>query len=116
MSVDLAFTMIRDRIDASDQKQDERFNAIDKRLDDLTEQVRVANGRTRANELGLAGLQPRVETLRHELSEAKNEITALKKPDESGENRTIRAWHIYAAVAIVAATVTVLAFLGKLHA
>lgn len=93
-----------------------RFDAIDVRLDDLTDQVRLQNGRVRSNEMALASLSPRMESLRHDMRDVKGDVATLKqRKEETGENRTIKAWHVYYGIACIGITITVLAFLGKLH-
>ena len=89
---------------------------VDGRIDVLAEQVRYANGRTGRNETALAGLHPHVDTLRREMRDAKQDIAYLKKPKEEddGENRTIKAWHVWYGIACIVLTVSVLKFFGKL--
>lgn len=92
-----------------------RFDGVDVRLDDLTEQVRETNGRVRKGESELAGLHPRVETLRHEMRDAKASIESLKRPkEETGENRRIRAWDVGLVVTGVGVALAFLKLLGKL--
>ncbi len=91
------------------------IDRVDGRIDVLAEQVRVANGRTTKNELAWAGIQPHVDTLRREMRDAKGDISELKKPkNDEGENRTIKAWHIYYGVACIGLTIAVLKFFGRL--
>lgn len=89
---------------------------VDARIDVLAEQVREANWRTSKNESAIAGLNPHVETLRREMRDTKQDLAHLKRPnkEEDGENRPIKAWHVWYGLACVALTITVLKFLGRL--
>jgi hypothetical protein len=92
-----------------------RFDAVDVRLDGLTEQVRETNGRVRKSENDISGLQPRVQTLGHEMRDAKVNISALQlRKEETGENRRIRAWDVGLVVTGVGVALAFLKLLGKL--
>jgi predicted nucleic acid-binding Zn-ribbon protein len=92
-----------------------RFDAVDVRLDDLTDQVRETNGRVRKGEHELAGLHPRVETLRHEMRDAKVGIESLKRvKEETGDNRRIRVWDVALVALGVSVALGLLKLLGKL--
>ena len=84
----------------------QRFDGLDHRVDALTEQVRETNGRVRDAEWAIADFTPRVKTLEREMGDVRDQT--------SGENRAIKAWHIYYGVACIGLTVAVLKFLGRL--
>ena len=66
---------------------------------------RETNGRLRTVEGDIANVKPRVSTLEREMGEVR---------ETGGENRSIKAWHIYYGIACVALTVAVLKFFGRL--
>ena len=84
----------------------QRFDDLDRRVDALTAQVRETNGRLRLAESAIANFQPRVGALEREMGEVREQ--------SMGENRQIKAWHIYYGVACIGLTVAVLKFLGRL--
>ncbi len=84
----------------------QRFDGLDRRVDALTVQVRETNGRLRIAESAISDFRPRVNTLEREMGEVRDQAI--------GENRAIKAWHIYYGVACIGLTVAVLKFFGKL--
>jgi predicted nucleic acid-binding Zn-ribbon protein len=84
----------------------QRFDSVDERIDALTSQVRETNGRLRMAESAIADFRPRVRTLEREVGEV--------RADSSGENRAIKAWHVFYGLACIAMTVAVLKFFGRL--
>lgn len=92
-----------------------RFDNIDVRLDDLTEQVRQTNGRVRNGEQALASLQPRVTGLDREMRDVKSDVKTLKQiKEEGGENRRIRAWDVWVVTGTIIALLGFLKMIGKL--
>lgn len=85
-----------------------RFDAVDVRLDDLTDQVRVTNGRVRASEGHIQNLQPRVGGLEREMGSVRKSMV------ETGENRRIRAWDVGLVVTGVGVALAFLKLIGKL--
>lgn len=83
-----------------------RFDSIDVRLDDLTEQVRETNGRLRTAEGHIANFHPRVRTLEREMSEVRKSPT--------GENRRIRVWDVGMVALGISAAMAFLKLIGKL--
>ena len=84
----------------------QRFDALDRRVDALTVQVRETNGRLRIAEGAISDFRPRVGTLEREMGDVRDQAI--------GENRQIKAWHIYYGVACIGLTVAVLKFFGRL--
>lgn len=85
----------------------QRFDALDARVDALTDQVRETNGKLRMAEAAIADFRPRVSTLEREMGSVRLEAT--------GENRAIKAWHVLYGLACIGGTVGVLRFFGLLQ-
>lgn len=60
MSLDVAVALLIQRLDAGDVRMDERFEATNVRLEDLTAHVEKTNGRLRAAETDVAILKDRL--------------------------------------------------------
>lgn len=104
MSLDVAVALLMQRSDASDLRMDEKFEEVSRRLGELTEQVKKTNGRVSALELCYERVTNRIKALWHEIGFIK------KKKEESGENRAIRAWHVWWTIATIVATASFMKF------
>lgn len=108
----------------------QRFDGIDARLVDLTEQVKETNGRVRMEEAATADFRPRVSALEREMGEEKRFIrksvdiltAALEEARKQirdglaalsvGENRSLSMRDFYLVLAGIGGTVGVIKFFG----
>lgn len=90
----------------------QRFDGTDMRLEALTDQGLEMGHRLRVAEDAISDFRPRVAHMEREVKDLRRDM----RTDASGENKTIRAWHVAAVLAVIAVTVTVLEFFGMLRA
>ena len=93
--------LIRERLDATDRSHSDRFDAIDNRLDELTEQVRETNGKVRNHDVHIAGCRPIMAILQEQMRDYKTLYPSIMQEQSNpgahsqiGEGRTITKWDV----------------------
>ena len=110
--IEKQFEDLHRRHDETNEELRRTHDATDRRIDELTEQIREQNGRVRKNEILSAAHEADFITVKGDIKDVKQEIRQIGKLPRTifGDLKVL----LMLAVGVVTATVTVLAFLGRL--
>lgn len=88
------------------------MDALGTRIDALTDQVRITNGRVLALERMAERESQKVLNLEREVFQKRSRGPAVGRPVD-GDAKPLTRWDLTVAVAVIGAVLAVLAFIGK---
>jgi len=112
MDVESLREVIDQRFDSLDEVSRERFDALGKRIDGLTAQVTITNGRVTAHDITLAVNLPKLAALEEAARNPTQRVTTTTSTTTSGENRGITQRDVWLVLGTSGVFWTVLKVVG----
>lgn len=112
MDVESLRQVIDQRFDSLDEVSRERFDALGKRIDGLTAQMTITNGRVTAHDITLGVTLPKITALEEAARNPSQRVTTTTSTVTSGENRGITQRDVWLVLGTSGALWTVLKVAG----